>query len=1013
MVSLTLGTSLTGSCARSGCSSLKSHSILAHRSGAFRTARCPARPCQRRARSRHQLQVNAVASIDKASADASTASVDIDNKADKKYSIIAIKAPSRSGLLTGLTDILAQYDLDVCKATVDNSDGISTNKFLVCHTDGTKVDNAEELKTLRQALESAVSSQSAGLKRPKLKNADKSVAEDKKNFLYTLMDSYLTSDVRSIEQSIVNHLEYTLARNRYKVSSQEAYSATALSLRDRLIESWNDTQQHFKDSDPKRVYYLSMEFLMGRSLTNALYNLGVNNEYTQAVSELGYNMENLAEQERDAALGNGGLGRLAACFLDSMATLNLPAWGYGIRYQYGMFRQTIHDGFQHEQPDYWLNFGNPWEIERLNIAYTIKFYGHVSVQEEGGRQTFRWNPGESVTAVAYDNPIPGFHTNNTINLRLWAAKPDREFDLEAFNTGDYVQAILSKQRAETLSSVLYPDDRTYEGKELRLKQQYFFVSATIQDVVRRFKETHGSLDAFPEKVSFQLNDTHPTIGVPELMRVLMDEHGIGWTKSWEIVTKVFAFTNHTVLPEALEKWPVSLVERLLPRHMQIIYDINWRFLQDLRARLGEDWDKISRMSVIEEVNGEKFVRMAYLAIVASHSVNGVAAIHSEIIKTTIFKDFADFWPQRFQNKTNGVTPRRWLAFCNPPLRQLISNTLGTDEWINDLNLLQGLKKKADDKEFQGKWQTMKLQAKEKAVKKIQDLTGISLNPKALMDVQVKRIHEYKRQLLNLLSIVHRYQHIKSLSPEERKKMVPRACVIGGKAAPGYERAKKIIKMVNAVSSKVNSDPDVGDLLKVVFVPDYNVSLAEILIPGTELSQQISTAGTEASGTGNMKFMMNGSLIIGTMDGANVEIAEEIGQDNMFIFGRSADEVPQLRTQRHTLQLDPEYKATVDVIRRGVFGYEDFFSDVLDSITHGSDYYLLANDFQSYIKAQAKVDETYKDKAKWTRMSIMSTAGSGKFSSDRTIAEYAKDIWDVQPCVVPAPQGEANLPARGS
>eukprot|EP00891_Asterochloris_glomerata_P002508 jgi/Astpho2/2508/fgenesh1_pm.00048_%23_17_t len=829
------------------------------------------------------------------------------------------------------------------------------------------------------------------------------------------MDSYLTNDKRSIEQSIVNHLEYTLARNRYKVDNQEAYSATALSLRDRLIESWNDTQQHFKDADPRRVYYMSMEFLMGRSLTNALYNLGVQGQYTEAVRELGYDLETLVDQERDAALGNGGLGRLAACFLDSMATLNLPAWGYGIRYQYGMFRQLIQDGFQHEQPDYWLNFGNPWEIERLNVGYNIKFYGHVSVHEDGGRQVFKWNPGESVTAVAYDNPIPGFQTNNTINLRLWAAKPDREFDLEAFNTGDYVQAILSKQRAETLSSVLYPDDRTYEGKELRLKQQHFFVSATIQDVVRRYKETHPEgMDAFPDKVCFQLNDTHPTIAVPELMRVLMDECQMGWTQAWELCTKVFAFTNHTVLPEALEKWPVSLLEKLLPRHMQIIFDINWRFLQQLRERLGDDWDRISRMSIIEEGHGgDKHVRMAYLAVVTSHTVNGVAAIHSNIIKEGIFKEFADLWPEKFQNKTNGVTPRRWLAFCNPPLAKLITSTLGHDNWVNHLDKLQGLRDHADDPAFQKKWQEVKLLAKQKAARKIEALTGVTVNPNALLDIQIKRIHEYKRQLLNVLGIVYRYDQIRHMTPEQRKEVVPRTCIIGGKAAPGYAVAKKLIKLVSVVANTVNNDPAVGDLLNVAFVPDYNVSLAETLIPGSELSQQISTAGTEASGTGNMKFMMNGCLIIGTMDGANVEISEEIGTDNMFIFGHSAEEVPQLRQQRQGYQIDPKFQGVVDLIRSGHFGYADYFNDILNNVTTGSDYYLVANDFPSYIEAQAKVDATYKDQTAWTRMSILSTAGSGFFSSDRTIREYAKDIWKVEPCRVPAPQDPVpNVPTRG-
>ena len=477
-----------------------------------------------------------------------------------------------------------------------------------------------------------------------------------------------------------------------------------MSVRDRLIESWNDTQQYFREQDPKRVYYLSMEFLMGRSLTNSLFNLDLNGTYREALKQLGYEMENLVEKERDAALGNGGLGRLAACFLDSMASENLPAWGYGIRYQYGMFRQEVIEGFQHENPDYWLNFGNPWEIERPNIAYPIKFYGNVEILEVEGRQAYIWNSGEEVTAIAYDTPIPGWNTPNTINLRLWSAKPSREFDLESFNTGDYVQAILAKQRAETISAVLYPDDRTYQGKELRLKQQFFMVSATLQDIIRRYLVTHeDTFDDFPDKVALQLNDTHPTIGVPELMRLLMDEHGLGWTKAWDITTRVFSFTNHTVLPEALEKWPVDLVENVLPRHMQIIYDINWRFTQELRGIMGDDYDTIGRMSIIEEGDGMKNVRMAHLALIASHTVNGVAAIHSELIKTTIFKDFYQIMPEKFQNKTNGVTQRRWLAFCNPKLSDLITETLGTSAWIKELDLLSDLRLHCDDPAFQAKW----------------------------------------------------------------------------------------------------------------------------------------------------------------------------------------------------------------------------------------------------------------------------------------------------------------------
>ncbi|KAL4856697.1 Glycogen phosphorylase 1 [Chlorella vulgaris] len=809
------------------------------------------------------------------SADGS-ATVAIDNSGEATK--ITVQGASRSGLLNSLTSTFTDLGLDVIKADIGGKSGTFKDTFWVTTVEGSKIGDLD-VAAVQSAVEvTLAASPKAASVRPKLKVPGAS--EDRQELLHTLMDTYVKNDVLSIQQSIVNHVEYTMARTRYKFDDLEAYMATAYSVRDRLIEEWNDTQSYIKEVDPKRIYYLSMEFLMGRSLLNALNNLDIKDQYTEAIQELGYKLETLVEQERDAALGNGGLGRLAACFLDSMATLNLPAWGYGIRYQYGMFRQVLVDGFQHEQPDYWLNFGNPWELERLNVAYPISYYGHVSVHDEGGRQVFRWNPGETVTAMAYDNPIPGFGTNNTINLRLWAAKPDREFDLQAFNTGDYVQAILSKQRAETLSSVLYPDDRTYEGKELRLKQQHFFVSATVQDVVRRYKEAHDDWEEFPEKVAFQMNDTHPTLLVPELMRLLMDQEGLGWTKAWDLVCQTCNFTNHTVLPEALEKWPVAMMEKLLPRHMQIIYDINWRFLQQMRQRFGDDWARIAKLSIIEETEaGEKTVRMAYLAVIASSHVNGVAKIHSDILKHDVFGPFFDIFPERFQNKTNGVTPRRWLAFCNPPLRALITKTLGSERWINDTEMLKELREHADDPAFQKQWQDVKATAKAKSLALIERLTSVALPKNAMLDVQVKRIHEYKRQLLNVLGIIHRYDLIKRMSAAERKQVVPRVCVIGGKAAPGYEMAKRIIKLVSAVADKVNEDPEVGDLLKVVFVPDYNVSVAETIIPGTELRhvQHISTAGTEASGTGNMKFAMNGALIIGTMDGANIEIAEEIGE----------------------------------------------------------------------------------------------------------------------------------------
>ncbi|KAI8103779.1 hypothetical protein M9435_006307 [Picochlorum sp. BPE23] len=929
---------------------------------------------------------------------------DVDNARDDGMTEIVFQGPSQPGLLATLTSTFSSLGLDVRKADIKEKEGFMHDVFWVVKADGNRIEDGD-LPAVKSGLASIVACANQGSlsKRVRPKLRVRGAPEgNRAELLHELMDTYSTDSVLSIEQSIINHVEYTLARSRYKFDDLEAYMATSYSVRDRLIESWNDTQTFFREKDPKRVYYMSMEFLMGRSLLNALYNLDIKDRYREALDELGYNLETLVEKERDAALGNGGLGRLAACFLDSMASLNLPAWGYGIRYQYGMFRQVLVDGFQHEQPDYWLNFGNPWELERsASVAYPISFYGHVSVHDEGGKQMFRWNPGETVTSVAYDTPIPGFKTKNTINLRLWAAKPDREFDLQAFNTGDYVQAILSKQRAETLSSVLYPDDRTYEGKELRLKQQHFFVSSTVQDVVRRYKERHDGWDEFPDKVSFQMNDTHPTLLVPELMRVLMDLEGLGWTKAWELVTKTCNFTNHTVLPEALEKWPIVMLEKLLPRHTQIIYDINWRFLQQIRTKFGDDWERISKLSIIEETDdGQKFVRMAYLAVVASKNINGVAAIHSDILKHDVFNAFYEIFPEKFQNKTNGVTPRRWLAFCNPPLRELITETLGSDNWISHLDDLTKLRDYADDPEFQKKWQEVKAMNKKAALELIEKVSGVSLpNKAALVDVQVKRIHEYKRQLLNILSVIHRYDTILKLKKEGKADdIVPRVVVVGGKAAPGYEMAKRIIKLVSAVAEKVNNDPAVGDLLKVAFVPDYNVSVAEVIIPGTELSQQISTAGTEASGTGNMKFAMNGALIIGTMDGANIEIAQEIGEENMFIFGARADAVADLRANRSTYQPDPRFNHVVNMIRTGVFGWEDYFGPLVDAITY-SDYYLLANDFPDYLRAQDAVDQKYKDKAAWTRSSILSTAGSGFFSSDRTIREYAKDIWDVEPCPV--------------
>ena len=910
---------------------------------------------------------------------------------------VYVQAHDVPGLLTEITSTLQDLQLDVSRAEVGKSkDGFAADIFYVTDVrSGEKVSDNESVENIRLRLYRIVAF-ALGIDTQRWSDG-----MENSQLLMSMMDKYAANDIVSIQRSIVNHVEYTIARSRYKFDDFEAYLATSHSVRDRLIESWNDTQKWFHARDTKRIYYLSMEFLTGRALTNALFNLELKGRYKESLMQLGHELETLVEKERDAALGNGGLGRLAACFLDSMATLDLPAWGYGIRYQYGMFRQTIVDGFQKEQPDYWLNFGNPWEIERPNVRYPVKFYGHVTVRNVDGKEVFVWNQGEVVDAVAYDNPIPGYRTPNTLNLRLWSAKPSREFDLESFNTGDYIAAILNKQRAETISSILYPDDRTHEGKELRLKQQFFLCSASLQDCIRRYTDDHDNFDMFPSKCTFQLNDTHPTIAIPELMRLLMDEQLLSWSDAWAITTKVFSFTNHTVLPEALEKWPVVMLESLLPRHMQIIYDINWRFMQELRdTGFGDDPAFLGRLSIIEETRGGKMVRMAYLAMVASHTVNGVAAIHSELIKHTVFKDFYTISPDKFQNKTNGVTPRRWLASANEPLAALITETVGSDEWVMQLDMLAQLRPKAEDPELQRKWREVKNIAKKKLAQLIEDTVGVKVPMNALYDVHVKRIHEYKRQTLNIFGVIHRYDRIKNMSPDERANVVPRVVVFGGKAAPGYEMAKRIIKLISAVSEKINNDSDVGDLLKVVFLPDYNVSLAEVIVPGSEISQHISTAGTEASGTSNMKFAMNGSLVLGTHDGATIEIAEEVGDENVFLFGAKAEEVDGLREGRATYPVDPRFLHVLHLIRSGHFGWSDFFRPIVDSVEGHNDFYLCGVDFASYVDIQDKVDEAYRNQEEWIKRSILHVAGSGKFSSDRTIAEYASDIWDVEPCRIP-------------
>mmetsp|Transcript_11767 Transcript_11767/g.47517 ORF Transcript_11767/g.47517 Transcript_11767/m.47517 type:complete len:927 (-) Transcript_11767:43-2823(-) len=871
-----------------------------------------------------------------------------------------------------------------------------------------RVDDDDDTKIL---VESATNMGKLGL------TSESSQDEQRQALLWALLASYLPDDVRSIQKDYVHHVEYTLAQTRNNLTPVWSFQAAALTVRDRLIERWKDTQIYFQQKDCKRVAYLSMEYLMGRSLQNAVTNLGLRDNFTQAISQLGQNLENIAEQERDAGLGNGGLGRLAACFLDSMATLDLPGWGYGLRYTYGMFRQKIVDGEQKEFPDYWMFHGTPWDVERMDVVQPVKFHGHVeeTVDEDTGKIKFTWAGGDEVLAVAYDVPIPGYRTFNTLNIRLWSATPSREFDLENFNKGDFYKSVEERQRAETITHVLYPNDNTEKGKELRLKQQYFFVCATVGDLIRRFLKQHSDFTEFPDHVAIQLNDTHPTLAVVELLRRLLDIYGYEWEAAWDIIQRTFAYTNHTVLPEALETWPVSLMESLLPRHMQLIYDINLRFLKQVESRWPGDLQKLQVMSIIQE-HPYRAVRMANLAIVASHTVNGVAALHSKLLVDVVFKDFHEYYPDKFQNKTNGVTPRRWMQQANPDLSMLISGTLRTEDWLLQLDLLQHLRQHADDAGFQDRFWQVKRSNKMRLAQYVKRRLGITISPDALFDVQVKRIHEYKRQLMNIIFVVHRYVELKAMSPEERAKQVPRVVFFSGKAAPGYHMAKKIIKLINNVGEVINHDPSVSTYLKVVFIPNYSVSAAEVIIPASDISQHISTAGMEASGTSNMKFSMNGGIIIGTLDGANIEIREEVGDENMFIFGAETPAVPGIREQIRKGDFSPPavWTNALAKISEGVFGPAEQFKGIVDSVSHGNDYYLVSYDFESYLEAQRLVEKTFQDKKKWVRMAIMNTAGSGKFSSDRTIMQYAKEIWNVHPHRRPGPTavGAATLDSKG-
>jgi starch phosphorylase len=807
----------------------------------------------------------------------------------------------------------------------------------------------------------------------------------------------LGNDRDSVRRSLANRLIYSLGKDPITATNRDWLNTTAYAVRERLIERWMETMRSYYRSDAKRVYYFSMEFLTGRLLSNSLLNMGFYEECREALSDMELSLERIRELERDAALGNGGLGRLAACFLDSMATLSLPGYGYGIRYEYGMFHQRIEHGYQVEYPDNWLRDGNPWEFARPEVSFPVKFGGRVvEFTDEHGVPRFHWVDTDDVMAMAFDTPVPGYDTPTVNNMRLWSAKASRDFNLKDFNAGDYFKAVEEKNQSENLSKVLYPDDSTPKGKELRLKQQYFFVSASLQDILRRFSGYHKTLDDLPSKVAIQLNDTHPTIAIPELMRVLVDLYRLDWDRAWAITTATFSYTNHTLMPEALETWPVSMFERVLPRHLQIIYEINHRFLEDVRHRHPGDVDLLRRLSIIEE-NGDRRLRMAHLAIIGSHKVNGVSRIHTDLMKQTIFADFDRITPGKIVNITNGITPRRWLNQANPSLSKLITSRIG-NEWLKDLSRLKALTPLADDAEFRRQFRAVKREMKTRLAGVIHDRLGIEVEPSSLFDVQVKRFHEYKRQLLNLLHVITRYNRIRD---GHGAALVPRTVVFSGKAAPGYAMAKLIIKLVHSIADVVNNDPAASGLLKVVFVPDYSVSNAELIIPASDLSEQISTAGTEASGTGNMKLALNGAITIGTLDGANIEIREQVGKDNVFIFGMTAEEAADLRVRGYdpsaVVAGNADLRRVLDMIGTGFFSVDapDRFTPITDALTRYGDHFLLLADYASYIACQDSVDALFVNEEEWSRRAILNIAGMGYFSSDRTIQDYALNVWDVK------------------
>ncbi|NLF25146.1 MAG: glycogen/starch/alpha-glucan phosphorylase [Deltaproteobacteria bacterium] len=821
--------------------------------------------------------------------------------------------------------------------------------------------------------------------------------------------------VDTLRRAIADNLCYIQGKSEAFATCYDLYMALAYTIRDRMVQRWISTVESYVESAPKMLYYLSAEYLMGRQLANNLLNLHLTATASQALAESGFTLEDLLEQEIEPGLGNGGLGRLAACFLDSLATLEYPAVGFGIRYEFGIFEQAIRDGWQVERPDRWLRLGNPWEIRRPECTYEVKLGGQVrkGLDQQGGPQ-MEWIPEQTIIGMAYDSLVPGYDTNTVNTLRLWSAGASKDFDLRVFNEGDFVRAVENKIFSENISKVLYPNDNTPQGRELRLKQQYFFVACSLYDIFRFFSFKHDDLRLFPEKTAIQLNDTHPAVAVAELMRIFVDDKHLPWELSWDLTQKSLGYTNHTLLSEALERWPVDLFRRWLPRHLEIIFEINHRFLEEIQVRFPHDGARLQRLSLIEE-GEEKRVRMAHLATLGSHAVNGVAALHSQLLKKEVLKDFYELWPERFSNKTNGITPRRWLLLCNPRLVELINSRIG-EEWVKDISKLRKLEALVDDQEFVTAWQQVKRKNKEALAQHIKRTLMIEVDPTSLFDIQVKRIHEYKRQLLNIFHIITLYNRLRANSGQD---VLPRTFIFGGKAAPGYHTAKLIIKLANNVAAAVNSDSAVNSRLKVVFLPNFSVSQGELVYPAADLSEQISTAGKEASGTGNMKFALNGALTIGTFDGANIEIRDAVGPENFFLFGLKVEEIGALKDSGYVpmehYQRDHELRMVMDQLASGYFSPEDtrLFEPLVDGLL-GYDQYMVCGDYRAYVMCQEDVARAYRNQAAWTRKSILNTARIGYFSSDRTISEYAQEIWGLKPQQIKLKeynQAEAGLRRR--